>query len=287
MAHLVIRKRRSRPEDTRAAGRHSRPGSRAFLHRISALVFMGVILLTGLPARAHDFYLEAGNGWIKGYAKQARLGDILAQLAQRNGYKVYIDQKLAAVPVTFDIPVAFDAERAIRRIVHPFSYALVFSRIPQTGDLRIDQVKVFSESSWSSNYMLLTGDGSAPVISSSYARGYGVTGALSSKVRPGKSAVDHYVKPMVEITKSSMGFAGYSFRDSRRGPDYNPDVSMMAKSYTGYRKERQTIEDRGAKAVLLDAHRKSDKAKMKFRSRRTASIQQTLNAFQTRTKEQK
>lgn len=287
MAQLIRSKRRSRPEDARAAGRSPKPVSHIFLHRLSALVIMGVILLTGLPARAHDFNLETGSGWIKGYAKQAPLGAILSQLAQRNGCKVYIDEKLAAVPVTFDIPAAFDAERAIRRIVHPFSYALVFSRLPQTGDLRIDQVKVFSEGSGSNKYMQLTGDGGAPVVSSSYTRGYDRTSAMSSKVLAGKAAVDRHVKPMVKITKSSMGFTGYSFGDHRRGPNYNPDISMMAKSYADHRKDRESLENRSSSALLLDGHRKAELEKMKVRSQRTASIQKTLEASQMQVKEVK
>ncbi len=287
MAHLIRSKRRSRPEDARSAGRSPKPVSHIFLHRISALVIMGVILLTGMPARAHDFYLETGSGWIKGYAKQAPLGAILSQLAQRCGYKVYIDEMLAAVPVTFDIPAAFDAERAIRRIVHPFSYALVFSRQPETGDLRIDQVKVFSKSSRSTNYMLLTGNGSAPVVTSSHARGYGRTNAPGGKVQAGKAAADQHVKPMVEIKKSSMGFTGYSFGDHRRGPNYNPDISMMAKSYSEYRKDRESLENRSSDAILLDGHRHAELEKMKLRSQRTDSIRKTLNASKGKVKEEK
>ena len=49
----------------------------------------------------------------------------------------YIDKKLADVPVTFEIPVALEAEKAIRRIVHPYHHALVFGRVSATGTIRI------------------------------------------------------------------------------------------------------------------------------------------------------
>ena len=56
---------------------------------MSALVFIGVLLLVGLPAHANDFFLETGSNWIKGRAQEARLADVLGNLAERSGYSIY------------------------------------------------------------------------------------------------------------------------------------------------------------------------------------------------------
>ena len=287
MAYYTRRNRRSLPFGARAVDWPLRPISRVFLLGITAVLLMGAILLISRPAWARGFQIETGSGLIKGHAQQARLGDVLNHLAQRNGYKVFIDEKLVSIPVTFDIPVALNVEKAIRRIVHPYSYAFVFTRLPENKGLRIDQIKVFSRGSQPSNYLLLTGDGSAPAISSSYVRGSSSAGASRNQVRAGRAAVGRHVKPVVEITKSSMGFTGFSFHDRRRGPDYTPNTLTLAKSYADYRKQRKALENRGSKAVLLDAQRKAEQEKMKWRSQRTASIQQTLDASQGRVKEEK
>jgi hypothetical protein len=249
---------------------------------MSALVFIGVLLLVGLPAHANDFFLETGSNWIKGRAQEARLADVLGNLAERSGYSIYIDKKLADVPVTFEIPVALEAEKAIRRIVHPYSYALVFTRVPGSGIIRVQQIKVFSEGSQSAQYILLAGKGTAPVTAASYARGNYSDSRRITKghVQAGAAAAQRQIRPAIEITKSSLGFTGYRFRDSKRGPDYRPTARTMAKAYAQYRQEREALQDRSDSAVLLNSHKKAEQKKSAYRSQRTETIQQTLYGSQ-------
>jgi hypothetical protein len=273
-------KQRQMPLDARSVCRALKP---IFIRKwISALVFMGVILLIGVPARAHDYILETGHNWIKGQAHEARLGDILGNLAERCGYTIYLDEKLVSVPVTFDIPVKLEAEKAIRRIVHPFSYALVFARVPGKPGIRIEQVKVYSQGSQSAHYVLMSGNGSGFTAKSSYARGgAGGSGrALSSGVHAGMAAAQRNVRPPLEITKSSLGFTGYRFHNSKKGPDYRPDTMSLAKSYSEYRQERKAYQQRVDSTVLLSGKRNAEKGKSRFRAQRTESIQQTLAGAQ-------
>lgn len=275
------KKRRRAPFQTWAACREPRPAIMTLgtiWLWLAALVFVGV-MLPGGPALADDFFIDTNGHKISGRARNALMGDVLGNLAERCGYKVHVDEKLFSVPVTFEIPVALDAEKAIRRIVHPHSYALIFGRVPGRKSIRIEQVKVFSEGSQSASYVLVTGSGGVSRARASYALGggNGGSGRVSSSVAAGKAALSRHVRPPVEITTNSLGFTGYRYSDRRRGPDYRPEPADLAKAYASYRSKRGSLLRRTDSAGLQSARRVSLAKKSRYRTQRTRSIEQTLN----------
>lgn len=269
---------RFRPRGARgAATRKGRPAGA--LRLLAVLLIIGAAAL--LPERAvwaGEFKLQTGPGTIQGYGRQVALGEVLSFLAQHNGYVVQIDQALLDVPTTFFIPVPMPAERAIQRIVHPHSLALVFNRVAGKSEPVISQIKVFDKGSQSSSYAMLSGNGT-PISHASYGRYNGARSENKGRqrVQAGRAAVDAHVQPPVIFKKSSLGFTGFKFKDSLRGPDYRLNRMTMANSYADYRAERKALNTRVDHATLLAAQRKVEQEKAKYRSGRTASLRQTIN----------
>jgi hypothetical protein len=159
-------------------------------HRwMPVLAFMGGILRAGMPARAHDNILET----YQGQAHEARLGNILGNPAERCGYTIFLDEKLVAVPVTFDIPAEHEAEKSIRRIARPYNYALVFTRVPGKPVSRSEQLKVFSKDSQAAQCALMCENGSGLTVKSFYVHG-GTGGSgrtTGSGIQAGMATVQH------------------------------------------------------------------------------------------------
>lgn len=243
------------------------------------LLVVSVFILTlQQPAWGGEFKLESSPRGIRGYAQQVALEEVLSHLAQTSGYVVQIDQALLKAPTTFYFPMPLPAERAIQRIVHPHSLALVFTRMPGKEEPVISQIKVFDKGTQSASYAMLSPNGDH-TDHSSYARS-GATRPGSSGgggVSAGRSAVDKFVRPPVTITKSAMGFTGFKFKDHRRGPDYRPGTMAMAKAYAKYREERNALLEHTESSQLNSAKLKAEQQKNQYRASRNSSLQQTIN----------
>jgi hypothetical protein len=249
------------------------------LKRLSLLIIIGVFLLfPERPAWGGEFNLQSGPEGIRGYAKHATLEEVLDYLAHCNGYVIQVDQDLLDAPTTFSIPAAIPAERAIQRIVHPHSLALVFRRPTGSQKPVIRQIKVFNKGTRSASFALLSGDGSQAVYAS-YARRGGIRPGMvgGRRVRSGRQAFQKHVRPPVVITKSSMGFTGFNTRNNRAGPDYRPTPAAMAQAYTNYRTERNALNARTQVAKLNSAKQEIEQEKTHYRSGRTPALQKTIN----------
>jgi hypothetical protein len=246
---------------------------------ISLLFIIGALLLfPERPAWGGEFNLESGPDGIRGYAKHASLEEVLGYLAHRDGYMVQIDQDLLNAPTTFSIPAAIPAERAIQRIVHPHSLALVFRRPAGSQRPVISQIKVFNKGSRSASFALLTGDRSGAVYASYSRQGSIRAGtAGGGRVRSGREAFEKHVQPPAVITKSSMGFTGFKIRENRAGPDYRPTPAAMAQAYTNYRAERNALDARTQVAKFNSAKQKIEQEKVHYQSGRTPALQKTIN----------
>ena len=243
------------------------------------LIIIGAfILFPERPAWGGEFNLKSGPDGIEGYAKHATLEEVLDYLAYRNGYVVQIDQDLLDAPTTFSIPIAIPAERAIQRIVHPYSLALVFRRAAGTQRAVISQIKVFNKGSRSASFAVLSGEGHQAVYASYSRQGairYGIAGR--GRVRSGREAFQKHVQPPVVLTKSSMGFTGFKIRDTHSGPDYRPTSTAMAQAYTNFRAERNALNERTQVAKLNSAKQEIEQKKVHYRSGRTPALQKTIN----------
>lgn len=251
-------------------------------HPLTILFLLICILL--YPERAawgNDMHIQLDNNRIKGYAHQVSLGAILSELAHQGGYTVYVDRKLFNAPTSFTIPMYVPAERAIQRIVHPHSIALIFTRIPDQSTVRVSHIKVFSKGSQSASYAQLNGSdtGSTHVT---YARGgYSRNDAsLSNGIQAGPGTVRNHVKAPVIITENSMGFTGFKFKDKGRGPDYRPDTIALAKAYLQYREDRKAYTINSETSELADAKATAESAKSSYRTHRSDSIEQTITDAQ-------
>ncbi len=242
------------------------------------LLIMGAIVLgAGGSAWALGFDITVDNGRISGYARQAPLGAVLGRLAEQGGYAVYVDDQLIEAPTSFDLPTALPAEEAIERMVHPHSYAILFTKIPGRQQLSIAEIKVYAKGNQNAAFVRMTGDQAVPGISS-YARG-GSTDyrdRSANGVQSGLAYARKQVRAPVNITASAMGFSGFNFKDRRRGPDYRPDTLSAAKAYSEYRQQRDALSQRNKKAQITAARQSVENAKNAYRSQRDASIQQTI-----------
>ncbi|MCP4746402.1 MAG: hypothetical protein GY874_09720 [Desulfobacteraceae bacterium] len=262
-----------------AACRSAKPVSANAIQWIPALVVVGVLLLFGMTAQASDFLLETGDNWIKGQGLNVNLGDVLTHLAQRTGFTIYMDEKLAQATVSFDICAPLDSEKAIRQIVKPHNYAMVFARVPGKKDIQIQQVKVFEKSNTPSSYIVLTGSSAAPRSSASYARETSSASGGKSKLGAtiaGPAAARKIIKPPVQITKSSLGFTGFRYKSKYPAPDYRPSSTAMAKSYSKYRQEGIALKARSENNKFYNGRISAERNKNWYRFQRTALIQETI-----------
>jgi len=268
----------TRPAQTfKTASRYLR--SKISLQWLLLMLFLCTIaLLPGGPTWGGEFHIETGPKGIKGYAQHVSLGEVLNYLADYNGYVIQIDQTLLDAPTTFFLPSAIPAEQAIQRIVHPHSLALVFTRAPGNEQPAISEIKVFDKGSQSASFALLSGQ-EVQAAYTSYAHQGAVRSGTNGRkgVQAGRDAVDRHVRPPVIITKSSMGFTGFKFKDSRSGPDYRPNTITMAKAYANYRAERNALHERSESGKLHTAMQTVEREKDSYRSGRTLSLQQTIN----------
>jgi hypothetical protein len=242
------------------------------------LIISAVILYPERPAWGGGFEVSAGSDGISGFAQAAPLGQVLGTLAERAGFTVYIDEKLVKAPVSFTLPAALPAEQAIQRMVHPHSYAVVFTKLPSREKLAVEQVKVYTKGDRSASFVKMS-DGHTGIPMTGYARGGYVRSdvRLSSGVRSGLSAVRQQVKAPVRFKENAVGFTGFAFDDIRHGPDYRRDTLAMARDYQAYRQEREAYGLRAKNAQMEAAKQHSQNRQSAHRAQRQSSIQQTTN----------
>lgn len=248
-------------------------------HRILALIVLFGMLSTFSPAWGAGISLQVRDDRIQGYAHQAKLKEVLGELAAQTGFTIFLDEALLDTEVNFDIPSALPAEQAIKRIVHPHSHALVFSRVPGQPDIRIEQVKVFSEGNQATGYVSVTSGNGTVNVQPSYGRGNTsertVNASSHSAVHAGPEGVRTFVRPPVEFTTNSMGFTGFHSRPRGKGADYRSNTLTMAQAYARYRAERQRSEQKSQSNLLRTSHQQELKDQNQYQQQRTQSAQQS------------
>ena len=269
---------------TTEKGRPSDRHLRRYSLSVSVLATLVVILfISSLPAAADELSLTVGNQVITGYARQVPLGEVLGRLSDQTGCEIYIDQALYNTPVTFDMPVPMPTERAVRRMVHPYSNAMVYEAVPGTGEIRIQQIKVFQEGGSKSQYVRVAGHGGQNTVAS-YARGetnMRRSSLLSSKgVSSGMAAVQRNVKPALSVERGALGLPRYNFQDKGHGPDYRPDVLTMRKAYADYRQQRTAVAQNSQKAMMLNGRLKSQQAREQYQQQRLQAIKKMTDTPQ-------
>lgn len=119
------------------------PWQNTMFQWLSVLIFaVAVILFPERPAWGADADIHVGPEGIRGFAHQAELGEVMELLADEGGFAIYLDETLVRTRVTFNIPNAIPAQRAIEIIVQPHSSAVVFTDAPERT-LQIHQIRIF------------------------------------------------------------------------------------------------------------------------------------------------
>ena len=257
----------------------NRPIRSAAKQWLAMLLIIGTaIFIVERPAWGGKFEVDFSSDGIIGFAQETPLGQVLGTLADQTGFTVYIDEKLINTPVTFNLPVTLPTEKAIQRMVHPHSYAMVFTKLPGRQDLTVHQVKVFAKGDHSASVVKMS-KGQNTIAMTSHARG-GYTrsnGRISSNVRSGMAAVRQQVKAPVQFRENAMGFTGFDFGNIRRGPDYRRDTLAMARDYREYHLDRKAHDLRAKDAQMEAAKQNSRNRQNTYRAQRQSSIEQTVN----------
>lgn len=214
------------------------------------LVQLGIILIilgSSLPAISGQCKIEVGHGWIKGKADNFPLGDVLSQVAEKTGYAIYIAENLKKFPVTFHINKKLKPEKAIQRMIHPHSYAFVFSKGVNGNEFNILELQVFNRGMQSNTrYVALHGETS--IIENRLARNKNRNNfkSFSSSTNAGTTAYEgrtikgkNLLKQDFEVKKNIFGGPVVNFRDSSKGPDYRPNAREMRLAHEQYQRNKK------------------------------------------------
>ncbi|MFQ5904610.1 MAG: hypothetical protein ACE5JO_13075 [Candidatus Binatia bacterium] len=242
---------------------------------MKAFAFL-LILGPYVLASASSTKIEAGSNWIKGSADATPLRQVLEDFAERVGCDVYIDAALVDEPVTFNIEDKVTPGEAIRRIVRPHSYAVVFGGETEQGEPRILEVWIFRQGEQhTASYVPLKTEGAdithAPVsgeepdtdasTSPDPSTGSGRTIQGKGLIRRG-----------LTVEKSAFGTPVVKARDRGKGPDYRPSAYQMRLAYERYRLAKHREEQRMAEITLQQARANSERNRRAYHSKRNREL---------------
>ena len=251
------------------------------------LILVLLILFFSHPALADPFKIEIGPGWVKGHANAIPLSRVLAQVAEKTGYTIYLDQDLQEVPATFSIKADMEPEKAIRRIVHPHSYAVVFGSEADGNGSYIQEVKVFSKGRMhTARYVAFRGEtGSA---------GSGKGGKKNSGSQPsavcsletddpgyasdaGRSLQGKdLLRPSILVKKGAFGHPVIKFRDPRKGPDYRPGAYEMRQSYERFQQAKALEQLQRAQAINRQGQLASKQQAQSYQDEKNGALKQNV-----------
>lgn len=249
-----------------------------FLIRLTLVLF---VIAWSAPAFAGQCEIQTGPGWMKGKADAAPLGQVLAQAAEKGGYAIYLDEKLEKIPVTFTIEEKLVPEKAVRRIVHPHSYAVVFSSETEDSASSILEVWVFRKGEQhTARYAVLTPGAETASSGMSRGAGAGTAKGLSEEGHTSGAGRSLKGKDMVrrdlQVTKSPFGTPVMKSGDRSKGPDYRPNAYEMRKSYLRYKQAKLQKERRMTEAAYRHTRQKHEQDKESYRSRRNQELRQSI-----------
>lgn len=252
------------------------------------------ILACCVPAFAGQSEIDVGPDWIKGKADAAPLGKVLAQVAEKAGYAIYIDEKLQKVPVTFTIKEKITPQRAIRRMVRPHSYAVVFGGEAEDDASNILEVWVFRKGQQlKARYVALkrTTRPSPSDVSGSLGKGDvdAASGAAASSEAPGAGVGrsiegKNLLRRDLTVTRSIFGTPVIKSRDRSKGPDYRPNAFEMRQAYKEYQRAKREEERHRARAMHKQAQQRSEQERARARAQRNEELKQKIKDMKTKDK---
>lgn len=242
-----------------------------------AAIIAWLILLSHTTALAANVQIQVHADGISGYARNALLKDVLGRLSAQTGSVVFIDEALSDQRVTFEISGPMPAEYAVRRMIHPLSHAMVYSRVPGQQQLHVAEIKVYSPSKKPSRYVVVEASAAgsrveAPIsgMQSASMGGYG-------KFRHG-GALDprKQVRPPISFSKGVFGNTRFHINPSTKGPDYRPTSDSMSGAYTEHHIESQAYQQHSTQSALQSSKQQSAANQDHYRQQRALSIQKSV-----------
>lgn len=246
-----------------------------------------ILLILGLcvPASAGELKIEAGSGWMKGSAEAVPLEQVLSQVAGKTGCDIFIDEKIAAAKASFRIDEKLSLDRAIRRMVRPHSYAVVFGGDEKDGEFAILEVWVFRKGAErTASYVSLKGSD----YSTSSSVGAGSTGTGSSSAASASDAGrtiegKNILRRDLVVTKSPFGTPVIKYRDKSKGPDYRPNAYEMKQAYQRYQQEKREMTKRRSESAARQARRASEQDMERYRAKRNEEIRKQIMEMKEKT----
>jgi hypothetical protein len=244
---------------------------------IVAAIIVWLILLSPTTVLAGNVKIQVYADGVSGYARNALLKDVLGRLSAQTGSIVFLDEALSDHRVSFEISGPMPAEYAVRRMIHPLSHAVVYSRVPGQQQLHVAKIKVYSPSQTPSRYVVVdasdAGGGAAPAMSGTGTASMGGNGKYrhGGPMDPRKQ-----VRPPVAFSKGVFGNTRFHLNPSTEGPDYRPTAETMSGAYSEHHIESQAYQQHSTQSVLQSSKQQYAANRDHHRQQRALSIQKSV-----------
>ncbi len=243
-----------------------------------ALVFF-FVLATCAVTIASSVSIEVDSDSITGSADGAPMGQVLKLLNEKIGCDVYIDSALAETPVSFTIEEKLTPEKAIQRIVHPHSYAMVFGTEGRGSQPKIQEIWIFRQGAQHSAHFVPLGkedpdfDTSSPVEEDK-PRSAASLSALS--VPDQRTEGKALVRRDLQVGKSAFGTPVLKGKDKAKGPDYRPSPHQMRLAYLKYQWAKRQEERRIAEVTIRQAQLNAERNRDVYLSKRNQELKNQI-----------
>jgi hypothetical protein len=255
---------------------HSNRKKRSVMKRVLQLTLALLILSCSLPpAFCGQCEIQTGPGWIKAKADQVPLGKVLSQVAEKEKYNIYIDEQLQQVPVTFSFQENLPPEKAIKRMVRPYSYAMVFGSDTEDKSPNILEVWVFRKGhQLNARYVAVTSGEAGQAVSA----GAGSASDSSAGLSNSGPSIDgkDLVRRDLYVKENAYGGPVLARRDPKRGPDYRPTSRQMQEARWRYQLDKMRQEKRISDGLLRQARQDLERATSQHRAQRNDEIREYI-----------
>lgn len=256
--------------------------------RLNLILILFVWVMTP-SAWAGTLSIDAGPDWIKGKADEVSIGQVLAQVAEKTGYAVYLDEDLVDLPISFDIQDQMASEAAIRRIIQPHSYAMVYSKRADGNGFDILEVRVYTKGRQSSARYKPLNPGSTRSAgingtsgiynpsASANGPGAGIGGDSSQASNPG-SSIDprSLISLPYEAKEGAFGQGVAGTGNPEKGPDYRLSPSQMQEAYAQFQEDKKAYQRRVSNAQNTKSRAGLAQRKEDYKDQRNRALKKYL-----------
>jgi len=221
-------------------------------------LFLILMIVVNTPSSwSADLKIEAGPDWIKGRADEVPLGQVLTQVAEKTGYAVHVDEDLMDLPISFDILDKMSSEDALRRMIHPHSYAMVYNKRSDENIFDILEVRVYTKGrQTTARYTSVTPGSTRSTGSSEESSGFHDPAASANGHGPGLAGAPSgpSLDPRSFVSQPTVGKEGAFGQgmtgsgDPAKGPDYRLSPDERHQAYIEFQQDKQAYQRRVAVA---------------------------------------